>query len=221
MGETSFTLKTRMKVLFIERLLFCQLRSKTRALLYSLRRKRFQSNYYANVGARAKSIEEGEGFPSLIHPRDPSLFLFCSRPNFFDELRAATLATQANRFIKCVLPGGTQPSQKFTGVLWDTQCTHIFPVNFRKPFSPILHSNITSSLLSVVKFFLLLFLFVRKRDVPFSATLLSKRNYFPSRFPGEYLRQKRTFQHQASIVRTVFFSTVLCRVKEKGKTFIL
>ena len=63
---------------------------------FSLRSKRFQSSYCTKFGARMKEIEDwrrrtrGKDFPSLP---SPSLFipLFCTRPNFLNELACKRL----------------------------------------------------------------------------------------------------------------------------------
>ena len=54
----------------------------------SLRSKRFQSSYCAKVRAEAKSF-----FPLPL----PRHFFFCSCPNFLDEPREETLATQLTK----------------------------------------------------------------------------------------------------------------------------
>ena len=82
----------------------------------SLRSKRFQSSYCANVRAGAKKKKrwkgEGEGF-LLSPPPPPSFLFFCSCSSFLDEPREETLATQAttaNTGIeqKCLLTKNTQ-----------------------------------------------------------------------------------------------------------------
>ena len=141
-----------------------------------------------------KTLKKGRGFPLSSTPETLHCSYFALVPTFLTNCARLRLLRRLIALLNVYyqgVPNQVRNSRKSQGlgggwnsrgvggpkykcppwgVLWDTQCTHIFPVNFRKPFSPILHSNITASLRSVVKFFLLLFLFVRKRDVPFSAT---------------------------------------------------
>ena len=90
----------------------------------SLRSKRFQSSYCANVRAEAKKRLKGEGegrrgnacpqtprfwktpldISRFLHspppPPPPSfIFFFCSCPSFLDEPPEETLATQASMFL--------------------------------------------------------------------------------------------------------------------------
>ena len=82
----------------------------------SLRSKRFQSSYCANVraGAKKKKVERGGGgVPSFPSPSPVIPFFFCSCSSFLDEPREETLATQAttaNTGIeqKCLLTKNTQ-----------------------------------------------------------------------------------------------------------------
>ena len=83
----------------------------------SLRSKRFQSSYWAKVGAEAKKRLKGEGEGRRGNPPPPpSSIFFCSYPSFLDEPREETLATQATSkgaSFKCVLAG-----LYFRAVLW-------------------------------------------------------------------------------------------------------